>query len=529
MLAKLKKLIAPGSPKAAPEVICKKQGDKHLNLNELDKAVACYREAVAINPGFVEAYVGLGFALAGRQHDEQASTALNRALSIDPANADAHYMLGTLSKAGNNRDGAIRHFTKALELKPDFEFAYRDFFDFLLQSGQIEEAKSLIKKGILVFPESAEFHFLLGNLLFNQQDFEGAISCHARAAALEPTAAISHKILGDAYRNLGHHQKAAGCYESAILLAPDDAQAHASLGDTLDMLGKSGQSIACYRRAIALAPDHATAHRLLGNALLDTGDRQGALASYRKVVELQPDSPVVHLVAALSGESPESAPRGYVEQLFDEYAQHFDSHLVQTLHYDVPEKLAGMVREFSVPPAGKWSVLDLGCGTGLSGLSMASHASELVGVDLSDKMLARARARNIYSRLEHGDLLSMMQNEAPASYDILISADVFIYVGKLDELFGQARRLLRPGGLFAFSVESLDAVTDGGSASVAAPGYQLNPTGRYAHSAAYLLRMASHHGFAILTDMNIQCRLEQGKEVRGRLMLWRRLPGTESH
>jgi predicted TPR repeat methyltransferase len=529
MLARLKKLLSSGSSKTASAVTVKKQGDKHLNLDELEAATACYRQAVAIDPGFVDAYLGLGFSLAGQLHYEQAAAALSRALSIDPAIADAHYMLGTISKACHDQSGAIRHFTRALELKPDFEFAYRDFFDFLLQSGQLEEAKALIEKGILVFPESAEFHFSLGNLLFNRQDFEGAISCHTRAVALQPAAAVSHKILGDAHRNLGHHQRSADCYEAAVLLEPDNADAHVNLGDALDMLGKSQQSIACYRRAIALEPGHAAAHRLLGNALLSNGNKPAAIACYRKVVELQPDSPVVHLVAALSGESTDSAPRSYVEQLFDEYAQHFDSHLIQTLHYNVPEKLAEMVREVPVPRAGKWSVLDLGCGTGLSGSALASHAGELVGVDLSSKMLAKARARNIYSRLEHMDLVSMMQNETSAGYDVLISADVFIYVGKLDALFDQAQRLLRPGGLFAFSIESLDALNDeNGLASGADPGYRLTPTGRYAHSMAYMVRMASQHGFEILSNMDIQCRLEQGKEVRGRLMLWRRLAGAVS-
>ncbi|HYW56531.1 MAG TPA: tetratricopeptide repeat protein [Polaromonas sp.] len=530
MFTKLRELLVSGSPKTAPEITVKKRGDKHLNLNELDEAAACYTQAISINPEFVAAYVGLGFALAGQLLYEEAATALNRALSIDPAIADAHYILGTISRARNDRAGTIRHFTRALELKPDLEFAYRDFFDFLLQSGQSEEAKALIQRGLLVFPESAEFHFFLGNLLFNQQDFEGAISCHTQAVSLQPTAAISHKILGDAHRNLNHNQTSAECYEAAALLEPSNAEAHVNLGDALDMLGNTQRSIACYRRAIALEPGHLAAHRLLGNVMLKNGDKAGAVACYRKVVELQPDSPVVHLVAALSGESTDSAPRGYVEQLFDEYAQHYDSHLSQTLNYTLPEKLAEMVGEFFVLGPRKWSVLDLGCGTGLTGSTLAAYAGELVGVDLSSKMLSRARARNIYSRLVHMDMASMMKNEAPASYDLLVSADVFLYVGELAGLFDQAKRLLRHGGLFAFSVESLDALNDVGSlAARADPGYKLTPTGRYAHSMAYLSRMATHHGFEILSTMNIQCRLEQGKEVPGRLTLLRRLVNTGPH
>ena len=139
-------------------------------------------------------------------------------------------------------------------------------------------------------------------------------------------------------------------------------------------------------------------------------------------------------------------------------------------------------------------------------------------------MLEKARERNLYDRLEQLDLLTMMQGEAAASYDVVFAADVFVYLGKLDELVEQARRLLRPGGFFAFSVESLDALAGDAAALPDRRDYKLNVTARYAHSIAYLTRMAADYGFDVLSTTGTQHRLDKGKPVQGYLALWRRPP-----
>ena len=525
MLEKLKTWFESEPPVVARDAAFKRQGDQHLTLGKFDEAAACYRDAISINPDFVDAHVGLGFSLVEQRKFGEAVAALERALSINPALADVHYLLGKASKAVDDQAGSIRHFTRALELKPDFEFAYRDLFDLLLQSGKTEDAKALIQKAILAFPRSAEFHFFLGNLLFNEADFLGAILYHGKAVALEPTAAMSYKIMGDAHGRLEHRKKAIECYEKAISIDPVNADTHAALGAAMNASGKSANAIACYRRAIELKPEHVEAHRFLGNILLESGDKEGAINCYRRVVELQPDSPIAHLVAAMSGENSDRAPSGYIEQLFDEYAQTFESHLVQTLRYDAPKKLIDLVCEVTTPAAGQWSVLDLGCGTGLSGAAISPYAKELVGVDLSGKMLSKARARGIYSRLEHMDLFAMMQKEAALSYDVVISTDVFVYIGRLDDLFSEAQRLLRAGGLFAFSVESLDTIADNAPNLPDARDFRLHATGRYTHSLDYVTRTGSHNGFEMLSTKKMPVRVEYGRAVPGYLMLWRQRNG----
>ena len=534
----------------------KKRGDEHLKLDRLDDAAACYRRALSISPDYVDACVGLGFVLGEQKQFVDARQYLQHAVSIDPANADAHYILGTIAKSQNDLVGSIDHFTRAVKVKTDFEFAYRDLFAALLQSEQIQKAKDVLVTAVAAYPESAEFQFNLGNLLNHENDFDGAVTCYEKVLSIQPGFAECHKNLADVLRKRGQFDqavasyqkalwfepklvdahfglgsvmqsqgkldKAMACYERAVTLRPEYTAAQIGVGSILESQGKMDEAIACYRRAVTLEPILPAAYQFLGNALLGRGETQDAVACYEQVVRLDPENAVKHMLAALSGRDSERAPSGYVEQLFDQYAHKFDSHLVEVLSYSVPEKLMDLLRPYSDSNGEKWTVLDLGCGTGLSGAAIAPYARQIVGVDLSAKMLEKARERNLYDRLEHLDLLTMMQVEAASSYDVVLAADVFVYLGKLDELVDQAQRLLRPAGFFAFSVESLDALTDPTEALSDQRDHKLNITGRYAHSRAYLTRMAAHNGFEVLSTMETQSRLDKGKPVQGYLALWRR-------
>lgn len=525
MFTKLKSLFPTKASRPADESrTFKKQGDEFLKRNQLHDAAKCYRHALSINPDHVDACVGLGFVLSEQKQYPEAEQYLRHALSIDPGMADAHYILGTISKDRNDETASIDHFIRALEINPGLEFAYRDVIAALGKSGQMARAKSFLARAIAAFPESAEFQFYLGNLLSGEEDYEGAVACYQQALSIQPASAQSHKNLADVLRKRGQLDQAVASYQKALWFEPTLADAHVELGNIMQSHGKSDQAIACYRRAVALKPESAFAHHCLGNALLERGATQDALACYEHVVKLDPENAVKHLVAALSGRDSERAPSDYVEQLFDQYAHKFDSHLVEVLDYHTPEKLVDLLRPYSDPSGEKWVVLDLGCGTGLSGAAIAPYARQLVGVDISAKMLEKARERNLYHRLEHLELLAMMQAEAASTYDVVIAADVFVYLGKLDELVNQARRLLRPGGFFAFSVESLDALAADASAPAHRRDFQLNVTGRYAHAIAYLSRMAAHDGFDVLGIGDTQTRRDKGKPVQGYLALWRRPP-----
>jgi len=524
MLAKLKSLLSGASTPVDDSSAHKKQGDKHLQLDQLGAAEAAYRRALSLNPNYVDACVGLGFSLAGRKEYGEAERWLRHALSLAPETADAHYILGTIAKDLSDHVESIDHFSRAIDAKADFEFAYRDLVAALLQSEQLPKAREVLIQAVNNCPKSAEFQFQLGNVFSGEGDYDNALACYQKGLSIQPDSADLHKGLGDTLAKRAQFGQAVNSYRKALWFAPKFVNAHLALGAVLRSQGQLDEAIACYREATTLEPENASTHQSLGNALLERGETKNAIACYERVVNLDPENPVRHLISALSGQDSERAPSAYVEQLFDQYAQKFDSHLVGVLAYSVPEKLVELLRPYAASQGERWVVLDLGCGTGLSGLAIAPYTKKLVGVDISSNMLEKARERNLYDRLEHLELLAMMQQEKDSAYDLVFAADVFVYLGRLDDLIEQAKRLLRPGGLFAFSVESLEALEASAAASAERREYQLNITGRYAHSSAYLARMAGNNGFEVLNTRTIESRLDQGKPVQGYAVLWRRSP-----
>jgi predicted TPR repeat methyltransferase len=153
-----------------------------------------------------------------------------------------------------------------------------------------------------------------------------------------------------------------------------------------------------------------------------------------------------------------------------------------------------------------FDVLDAGCGTGLCGPLLVSYARRLVGVDLSERMLARARARNIYDELVKRELTAYLR-ESPATFDVIVSADTLVYFGPLEEVVAASADALRPGGRLVFTVEELS-----GASSDA--GYAIRSHGRYGHTRQYLERVLSG---ANLRPQIVpaELRLEAGEPVQG--------------
>ena len=255
---------------------------------------------------------------------------------------------------------------------------------------------------------------------------------------------------------------------------------------------------------ITLRPRHPEARRLLALAHYTLGEVDKAISVFEEWVREEPDDPIArHMLAACSGRDvPERASDAFVEKTFDSFAASFDAKLA-SLAYRAPSLVAEMLAHAGVAASRSLDVLDAGCGTGLCGPLVAPYARRLVGVDLSEGMLARARARNVYDELARRELTAYLR-DSPASFDVIVSADTLVYFGPLDAVAAAAAGALRPGGVLLFTVEEL---SDGA-------GYSINPNGRYRHASGYLER--------VLADAGLECeivpaelRLEAGEPVAG--------------
>lgn len=151
--------------------------------------------------------------------------------------------------------------------------------------------------------------------------------------------------------------------------------------------------------------------------------------------------------------------RNQVEGLFDEYAATFEDSLVQKLGYTVPAQMEAMLARDHAAEDGSVSrhlAIDLGCGTGLAGAALRSRChGRLLGCDLSGLMVEEARKKvGVFDGLEACDCVAFLRRRIERrSADLLVAADVLIYLRDLSDLFAAAAAALRPGGLFVFSTE----------------------------------------------------------------------------
>ena len=257
-----------------------------------------------------------------------------------------------------------------------------------------------------------------------------------------------------------------------------------------------------------------------GLAAEDAGEIEAAVAAYREVLALDPlDRGGVSLRLAALGAAPppQTAPRAYVEMMFDEHAEAFDGLLVDDLGYDVPRKLVARLGARGVLPVAR--ALDLGCGTGLVGATLSGRAQELVGVDLSEAMLGQAHRRGIYDMLVRGDVVAAMGGLAKARgagwFELVLGADLLIYIGDLGPFFDAAMLSLGPGGHLAVSTEA--------STDSTAP-FRVTRGIRYAHAASYLRRSAEAAGFDVLEISELTVRLQSDAPVPGHALIARK-PG----
>ncbi|HVZ43917.1 MAG TPA: tetratricopeptide repeat protein [Ramlibacter sp.] len=336
----------------------------------------------------------------------------------------------------------------------------------------------------------------------------------AEALALVPGRVSTLTNLGAVRLKLGRAADALVVLDQALAQEPDNVEALSQRATALASLGRHEEALRDFDRSLTLRPAQGAAWSYRGNVLREMGLLAEARLSFEQALAHGADRELnSYYLAALGGnDAPLSSPGGYVQSLFDSYAGEFDSHLVKQLRYDAPGVLAARIaaegRHFR-------RALDLGCGTGLCGAALAPLCDAIDGVDVSGAMLEKARALRVYSELDQVDVVLALQ-QARHRYEAVIAADVFAYLGDLEPVFAGVARVLEAGGLFCFTVEA-------GEESEAAAGFVLRPSLRYAHSRAYLLRLAQAHGFEARHIESRPIREDQRVPIPG-LFIWLALP-----
>jgi predicted TPR repeat methyltransferase len=264
-------------------------------------------------------------------------------------------------------------------------------------------------------------------------------------------------------------------------------------------------------QATDLAPGFATAWFTLGEVREQLGDRDGAIGAFRnaQMTDAGDRNGAGLRLMRLGAAELAAMPSTYVSALFNQYAPKFEAALVDDLGYRGPAVLFKAVLAACAAvgkPAFFGRTIDLGCGTGLAARAFAAFTDEIIGIDLSPRMIEIARLTGLYAELEVAEIVQGLRGKPQASADLILAADVMVYVHDMVPLLDEAARVLTPGGLLAFTAE-----THAGDGVVLGEGL------RYAHSARYLRASIEAAGLTLHQFEAASSRTESGAPVSGQV------------
>ena len=259
--------------------------------------------------------------------------------------------------------------------------------------------------------------------------------------------------------------------------------------------------------ALAEAYNRALAHE-------KAGEIDAAVEAYRQVLEIDPEDhggAAVRIASMGRGEAPPKAPDAYVETLFDQHAESFEDILVEQLGYAVPVLVRQRLQDLNLGPFKR--MLDLGCGTGLTGGTLRDMVDDITGIDISENMVEIAHEKDLYETLYVAEVEDFLDDNDEDPFDLITATDVLPYLGALEPLFFGAAENMKPGGIFVFSSETLpERLADGRP-------YMVGPHQRFAHAETYVRERLAATGFEILEVTDINVRMQDGNPTPGHLVI----------
>lgn len=374
---------------------------------------------------------------------DTAEEAFLTILSLDGTHTDARTNLGVIALKRGQNQRAITYFSEALGFDEHHENARNNLAATFIHHNRFENARTHYAVLLKDHPDNSEY-------LYNA---------------------------GVAEMALGHLSEAKMHFQAVLKQDESHNASLTNLASIASRLNQTQDAIHYLKRAKAANPEDSSSAFML-DALTECAPMRNA--------------------------SPE-----YAKNLFDNYAVNYEKHMLTTLKYNVPQHIAEQLHQLipnsvlttSEHPMQVQRALDLGCGTGLSGIVLREQSLHLTGIDLSSNMLLEAKQKGIYDELIQSDLVSFL-NKQNQTFSIIAAADVLPYLGELDQLIQGVKKALTPAGLFLFTTE-ISHTTD----------WVLQKTARFAHHPNYIVTLAKRYNFTLLTQKSFVARKHHDEDL----------------
>jgi predicted TPR repeat methyltransferase len=517
--------------------ILRLEGLAFAESGEMDAAIGCFSSALDINALDAALHNNLANAYKQKREFDLAIRHYEQALLLDPQYAQAHNNFASLLVQLGEHQRALQHFQQAVHTAPDFAVAHHNLGLLLLRIKEPDAAKRQFNNVIALNPHYLQAHFYLGVLALNADELDDAekafqhvlsvdkehmdtlnnlgvialkreqgqlaIDYFTKSLALDPNNWEARNNLAATFIHYDRFENALTHYAELLDHAPNEPEYLYNAGVAEMALGHLEKAKKYFQTILTQQAHHFAALTNLAAIQVRLGYRQQAITLLHQAHAANPDDTSCQfMLNALTGRTDTAlACPDYARNLFDNYALYYDKHMQSTLHYSIPQHIARALHQHLKHSAPIARALDLGCGTGLSGVVLRELSTHLTGVDLSSKMLNQAKQKGIYDALTESEALAFLnQNTEP--YDLIVAADVLPYLGDLKNLFQAVHAQLSPSGLWIFSVEI----------SEQAP-WQLQSSARFSHHPDYLRALSEQQHFNILHQERLIARKQDGHDL----------------
>ena len=253
------------------------------------KALDYYNQAIALDPNFALAYVGVAeeydyFAGSSlfdtRDALAKEKVAVQKALELDDTLAQAHVRLGSIKLAEWDWAGAEFEYKRALELNPNLTRAHGEYSSYLTVMGRHTEALVEIERAqehdpLNMFARNGE-----GAALYNAHRFDEAIRQLQHVIEMQPDFSFAHYFLGVSYAMKGMYTEAIAEYQKFSSLEGETTSEQIYLGYTYAMSGQREKALATLNR-LKTTNEYVSPAEL---AILYTGlgDKEGAFQALER-------------------------------------------------------------------------------------------------------------------------------------------------------------------------------------------------------------------------------------------------------
>lgn len=461
-----------------------------------------YEEAIRLNPNYAEAHNNLANLFALLEDYPHALSHYRHAVHSAPDFTQAHYNLGLLLLNHQKKAAAHTQFKNVIALNPTHLQAHFYLGALALDAGKLLDAEQAFKEVLTLNSEHVDALINLGVIALKRDEGQIAINYFTKALALDEKNIDARNNLAATFMHHDRFENALIHYRALLEFDSTHIEYQYNAGVAEMALGHLNEAQSLFENIINQHPHHFAALVNLAaiHARLDARDTAIGLLTKAHLINPEDASCKFMLDALLDNKSSAHACPEYAKNLFDNYALYYDQHLQKTLHYTLPQQIARILHE-KIPSLSVKHTLDLGCGTGLSGIILREISERLVGVDISTKMLAQASAKAIYDELVESELISFLQNTTEV-YDLIVSADVIPYLGELATLFQALRAKLSSLGLFVFNIE----ISEQGP-------WQLQKSARFNHHPNYIETLASEYGLIVIHKQCLTSRQQSGEDL----------------